>query len=65
MFKLCFMSGRWFAIEVATDYFTDEEEMAGVECLVSEGTPVMFCDDLEIAADTLHLDVDDIELVED
>ena len=56
------MSGKWHAIEVDVESFKEREVLTNV---LPQGDAVLYVQDLEDAASTLGIDVDDIIVSED
>ena len=60
MIRLVNMSGKWYGVEVGE--FLDDTEVKNIETFANEGSPVLLCYDLELAAE--FVDIADIEMVE-
>jgi len=60
MLRLCKqgMMDKWYGIEI--DSIKDDLE--NIECFISEGSPVLLCEDIEAAVDS-GIDKDDITIV--
>lgn len=50
MFSVTKMSGRFYAMKTVNsldDFYFDEQELERSQTFINEGTPVVFCEDLE------------------
>ena len=60
LYRLTFMSGRWYALEII-DVASDLNE---IENFAREGTLVLICDDLDWFASQMGVEKEDIFIVE-
>jgi len=60
MLRLVKMGGVWYAMSVSD---VDDDEVESLKIFVSDGEPVLYCDDLGTAAECLLGDIDDIVMV--
>lgn len=58
MYRIIKLS-KWFALEIEDI----EDDIDNINVFVDEGTPVLLCYDLEIAADFLGIEEEEIEIV--
>lgn len=63
MFRVTVMSRTAYAVEIGDDCGDIERDAENIHSLVTEGNPVIICEDLEELTD-FGIDPDDVQIVE-